>query len=153
MLKVKNLFLSCILFFSIISGCGYKVQLPEGTYNVQTHAVATNPIIVGKIKEASKNMSPEDRILVKKMCKGYSSFIQSTLPETVLDAFKAFQNVQTMYGWDDIKKAANKDYCDALEAILGDLKLTNGIDYEKPHDIKEVRENLKLIFESIAEGV
>lgn len=150
-----------ILFLSLISGCGFSVAPTQTTTVSQT--VGVNQEIVDRIKRVSLNIPKEDKEILYKACIGFTHLVDNVVPDTTVDAFEQLRKVERMYGFNELKYP---DFDTEVYKILTERRVnlvpTDGtvppfmyatFNYKVPQKISECKDNLKLIFTSIAEGV
>jgi len=177
---MRKCFIIALLFLSLtFSGCGYTVTLPQNTSVSQTAEITVNQEIVDRIKKVSANILPEDKVILYKVCIGFTHLVDNVITDTQIEAFDQLKKVERMYRFSELKYPAfdNEVYKILTETvetapqsfidknghpiITSDIFRADGVvklkyatvNYKMPQRIIDCKDNLKLIFTSIAEGV
>lgn len=140
-MKILRIILLSLLLSLPLSGCLYQFQT--------TSVVSVNDEISQKIKVASKDVPPEDKVTLYKIFKGFSSLINSAIPDSTIDAWSQLDKVKQIYGWDTKKYP---EVTAAVKEILDNPKYNSGTPFKTPQKTSEIKDKLVPVLESIAEG-
>ena len=117
-------------------GCTKPVELKATT--------TVNQSIVDQAKVSVKSLSKDDRAILYVQCKGLASYIRHGKANTTMDVFKKLDEVQVYYGNDKV------GHFPEFSAVVKRVLTEKG--YNQPRKLQDHKDELILIFESLAEG-